>query len=107
MTKTKRQLDTEIAAALIPSIGKWGMTAGGTGATEGKHGYTFYPPEGSYHVSPVSSKFGRHIGYHLQFAATHGRPKGTHGRLWHDLGMHRSPQLAIKAAKEHYAKGFE
>jgi hypothetical protein len=106
-TKTKRQLDAEIAEALIPSIGKWSMFAGGTSAAKGKHGYTFAVPQGTYYVSPISSNRGRHIGYSLRFSATGGRPKGTHGGLWHDLGMHRSPQLAIKAAKEHHAKGFE
>ena len=83
------------------------MHAGGTAAARDKHGYTFHPPEGSYHIDPVSSSHGRHLGYSLKFAATHGRPKGTHGGLWHDLGMHRSAVSAVKAAKAHYAAGFE
>jgi hypothetical protein len=83
------------------------MFAGGSSATPGKHGYTLHPPEGEYHITPYTTRTGRHAGYKLQFAGTHGRPRGSHGGLWHDLGSHSSPQKAARAAAEHYAKGFD
>ena len=104
--KTAAQLNREIGAALVPSIGKWHMHAGGAGDMD-RHGYTFHLFEGSYHIDPVSSKFGRHLGYSLQFASRGSTPRGAHSGLWHDLGMHRSAVSAVKAAKQHYAKGFE
>ena len=114
------QLDREIAEALgrrggrrahatksvVPGVNAWSTTAGGTGAAEGKHGYTLTVPEGTYHIWPFTTKSGRHAGYSLKFAATGGRPRGSHGGLWHDLGTHRAPASAAKAAREHYARGF-
>lgn len=122
-TKTPAQLDAEIAEALhdgtrrrshatakrvVPGVAKWSMTAGGSGAAEGKHGYTLTVPEGTYRISPFTTKFGRHAGYTLRFSAEGGgRPRGSHGGLWHDLGTHRSPQSAASAAAKHHAGGFE
>ena len=83
------------------------MTAGGTGAAQGKHGYTFTVPEGTYHIWPFTTKYGRHAGYALKFSATGGRPRGSVGGLWHDLGTHRSPQSAASTAAKHHAGGFE
>jgi hypothetical protein len=91
----------------VPGIGKWNTYAGGTSAARGKHSYDLYVSEGQYTISPISSQYGRHTGYSLKFAGTHGRPRGGHGGLWHDLGMHRSPQAAASAAAKHYAAGFE
>lgn len=91
----------------VPGIAKWHMTAGGTSAAEGKHGYTFTAAKGEYHISPYTTKRGRHAGYALKYAATGGAPRGGHGGLWHDLGTHRSPAGAAKAAREHYARSFE
>ena len=91
----------------IPGVSKWDMTAGGSGAAEGKHGYTFTAPEGTYHIWPYTTRYGRHAGYHLKFSATGGRPRGSGGGLWHDLGSHTSPQKAASVAASHYAKGFE
>ena len=120
--KSRAQLDREIAAALrgntrtahattkraIPGVAKWSMTAGGTGAAEGKHGYTFTVPEGTYRIWPFTTKFGRHAGYALKFSAEGGgRPRGSHGGLWHELGTHRSPAAAASAAATHYASGFD
>lgn len=105
MTNTAR-LDREIATALVPGIAKWSMSAGGTGAAEGKHGYTFTVPQGAYRIWPFTTKFGRHAGYHLYFTAERAQPRGGHGGLWHDLGAHRSPAAAAKAAREHYARSF-
>ena len=120
--KSRAQLDREIAAALgggtrrshattmraVPGVAKWSMTAGGTGAARDKHGYTFTVPEGTYRIWPFTTKFGRHAGYALKFSAEGGgRPRGSHGGLWHDLGTHRSPQSAASAAAKHHAGGFE
>lgn len=91
----------------VPGVAKWSMTAGGTGAAKGKHGYTFTVPQGTYHIWPFTTKLGRHAGYSLRFSATGGRPRGSHGGLWHDLGTHRSPQSAASAAGKHHAGGFE
>ena len=118
--KSRAQLDREIAAALhggtrrshattqraVPGVAKWSMTAGGTGAARDKHGYTFTVPQGTYHIWP-HTKNGRHAGYVLRFAATHGRPIFGHSGLWHELGNHRSPQSAASAAAKHHAGGFE
>ena len=91
----------------IPGVGKWNTYAGGTGAAEGKHSYDLYVPEGQYTISPYTRRGGRHAGYLLKFAATGGKPRGSHGGLWHDLGSHASPQKAASAAAKHYAGGFE
>ena len=107
MTKTARQLDREIATILVPGIAKWDMSAGGTGAAPGKHGYSYRAGiKGEYHIWPISTKYGRHAGYKLDYAATGGQPRGSHGGLWHDLGTFRSPAAAAKAAREHYARSF-
>ena len=89
----------------IPGIAGWNMFAGGTAAAPGKHAYSLIVPEGEYHVSPVSSQYGRHRGYNLSFAARQ-RPRGSHGGLWHDLGMHRSPAAAAGAARKHYKTSY-
>lgn len=89
----------------IPGVTKWNMFAGG--AAEGKHSYSLRVSEGEYHIMPYTTRNGRHAGYLLKFAGTHGRPRGSHGGLWHDLGSHASPQKAASAAAAHYAKGFE
>ncbi len=89
----------------IPGIAAWNMFAGGTGATAGKHAYSLHVPEGEYHVSPVSSQHGRHRGYSLMFAARQ-QPRGSHGGLWHDLGMHRSPAKAAVGARKHYEAAY-
>lgn len=91
----------------IPGVTKWNTYAGGTGAAEGKHSYDLHVPEGQYTISPYTRSGGRHAGYLLKFAATGGRPRGSHGGLWHDLGSHASPQKAASAAAKHYAGGFE
>ena len=119
--KSRAQLDREITAALrggtphahattkraVPGVAKWSMSAGGTSAAKGKYGYTFTVPEGAYHILPFTTKFGRHAGYLLKFSATGGRPRGSHGGLWHDLGTHRSPAAAASAAAKHHAGSFD
>lgn len=91
----------------IPGVSKWNMTAGGTGAAEGKHGYSLQVAEGHYYISPYTTRHGRHAGYLLKFAATGGKfPRGSHTGLWHDLGSFASPQKAATAAAKHHAGGF-
>lgn len=89
----------------IPGIAAWNRSAGGTAAAPGKHGYSLRLPEGEYHVSPISSQRGRHRGYSLMFAARQ-QPRGSHGGLWHNLGMHRSPAQAAVAARKHYRVSY-
>jgi hypothetical protein len=102
------KLTSHATKRAIPGVSKWDMTAGGTGAAEGKHGYTLTMPEGTYRIWPYTTKHGRHAGYMLKFSAEGGgRPRGSHGGLWHDLGSHASPQKAASAASAHYARGFE
>ncbi len=85
---------------VVPGLVKWNMYAGGTGAAEGKHAYDFYLPNGGqYSIQPISGTYGRHRGYHLDFADVASRT-GTAG-LHKDLGMFRSPQEAASAAAAH------
>lgn len=84
----------------IPGIAKWSQSAGGTFAAEDKHGYSFSVTTGPrvgnwggfirYDISPVSHSNGRHRGYSLS-AYDNGR--------YVNLGMHRSPQAAVTAAR--------
>ena len=107
MSKSAAQLNREIASVLVPGIAKWSMSTGGTGAAEGKHGYSFRGAiKGEYHIFPFTTRYGRHAGYSLKYAATGGPPRGSHGGLWHELGTIRSPAAAAKAAREHYARSF-
>jgi hypothetical protein len=120
--KSRAQLDREIADALkdsrggrshavvksaVPGIAKWDMAAGGTSAARGKRSYSYRAVKGEYHIWPYTTKYGRHAGYALKYAATGGPPRSSHGGLWHDLGSHSSPAGAAKAAREHYARSFE
>lgn len=97
--------ETALPRHQIPGIAAWNRFAGGTAAAPGKHAYSLHLPEGEYHVSPVSSQQGRHRGYSLMFAARQ-QPRSSHGGLWHDLGMHRSPARAAAAARKHYAASY-
>ena len=105
--QTKSSRSHHATKRAIPGVTKWSMSAGGTSAAKGKYGYTFTVPEGAYHIWPFTTKFGRHAGYLLKFSATGGRPRGSHGGLWHELGTHRSPAAAASAAATHYAGGFD
>jgi hypothetical protein len=88
----------------IGSLKSWHTFAGGTSAAAGKHSYQ-YPLTnrhgehvGDYHISPFTTKTGRHAGYSLKFTDKEARlGKG----LWHDVGTFRSPQKAAKAALSH------
>lgn len=130
--KSPAQLDREIAAALkktnrsccdgrrsghashatmksaVPGIAKWNTFAGGTGAAEGKHSYSYKAGiKGEYHIWPYTTRHGRHAGYALKYAATGGQPRGSHGGLWHELGTYSSSASAAKAAREHYQRSFQ
>lgn len=104
---SKRHHSTVVSSKTsIPGIAGWNTYAGGTAAAAGKHAYDLYVPEGQYTIGPISSQRGRHLGYSLKFAATGQQPRGGHGGLWHDLGMHRSPASAAVAARKHYTASF-
>lgn len=88
----------------VPGVSKWHMSAGGTSAAEGKHGYSHHTEHGEYHIAPVTSERGRHRGYQLHFAHTKGTGNLPHGGLWHNLGLHASPQRAASRAAEHHGE---
>lgn len=87
----------------LPPIQQWQKFAGGTGAAEGIYSYAFDSSHGEYHVFPAHSRFGRHLGYDLRFAATKFQPviDGTRrSGLWHELGRFKTPASAVKAARD-------
>ncbi len=78
---------------------KWHMSAGGTEAPEGKHGFDAFTDKGRYMISPVSTSGGRYLGYKLYFIDE----EGTVGRgLYTDLGIYSRYNEAQGKAKEHY-----
>ena len=102
--KDKKSDESELDES-VPGLAKWLTFAGGTGAAEGKMSYQFNTANGQYHIWPVSNTQGKHIGYHLKFA---NQPKegGKYlGQgLWIDLGRHRAPAAAARAARQHDAE---
>lgn len=58
---------------------------------------------GEYHISPVKTKSGLHVGYHLMFA-NNGKSKLHTEGLWTDLGVFSHPGMAVARAKKHYDK---
>ena len=87
--------------SVIPGISKWGMFAGGIGAAEGKHAYTWTMDYGTYHIDPFTTKWGRHAGYLVRFSSSgKNQPAKLSGGLWHDLGKVRSPAEGVKKARE-------
>jgi hypothetical protein len=87
------------AASSIPGLDKWSMFAGGTAAAPGKHGYDLRAGGQTYTIQPISSQHGRHLGYRL--TAYPGIPARGHQQIG---GLHRSPQSAVKAAREWAAR---
>jgi hypothetical protein len=83
----------------IPGLDKWSRFAGGTAAAPGKHGYDLRAGGQTYTIQPISSQYGRHLGYRL--TAYPGVPAHGHQQIG---GLHRSPQLAVKAAREWAAR---
>lgn len=91
----------------IPALSGWSMSAGGTAAAAGKHGYSHTAPGGrlangvmQYRIEPVSHSNGRHSHYQLSVAG-HPDSPGLHQHL----GNHSHPAHAAKAAREHYEGG--
>ena len=88
-----------------PARGKavvWSTYAGGTGAPEGKHGYTWYPEMGEYHIDVVTTPTGRFVGYRVMYANTKG---AISGGLWHwplYQAAFRTVHAAKAAAIRHY-----
>lgn len=82
----------------VPGLAKWSMFAGGTGAAQGKNGYDVRTPIGTFTIWPYTTQSGRHAGYLL---TVWGAP-GFYGH--HRIGSYRSPQKAVKAAREFAAK---
>lgn len=93
---------------------QWSTYAGGTGAAEGKHGYSARVAGGTYHVDPFTTKYGRHAGYLLRFTTEGGARLPVPG-LWtgiakdgtavpiHMQVIFWSPNEAKGAAKKHAA----
>jgi hypothetical protein len=84
----------------IPGFAFWNRISGWEGQLRQlphKYKYFLYVPGGAYHIDPISQN-GRYVGYGLKFASRSG--------LSHDLGMHRSPAMAVSAARKHYAASY-
>jgi len=81
---------------------KWHMHAGGTMSPD-KHGHVTATRYGEYHINPVSTPLGRHIGYSLYFVNNRGILTGG---LWQRLGQFSHPNKAKGAATKHYDKHF-
>jgi len=93
--------------ASVPPLKQWNTFAGGAGAEEGRYSYSCETRHGEYHIIPVRSRGGRHIGYDLRFAATKfapvtkfGNTWTRHSGLWHELGAFKTPAMAVKAARD-------
>lgn len=73
----------------------WSMSAGGTCAAPDKHGYSARAEDLGlvYHVSPVSSRTGRHLGYQLT------RFGGGKSWRWWRGGLFNRAAAARKAAE--------
>jgi hypothetical protein len=92
-----------------PKALKWNMYGGGTGAWEGAHGYSVKVPFGSYHVDPVTTRYGRRAGYVVRFSGEGPQRPPTggvlkHTGLWHELGRASSPNQGKRMAADHYAQ---
>jgi hypothetical protein len=87
----------------VPGIAKWHMYAGGTGAVEGKHGFSLFLSVGRYMVQPFTTRYGRHAGYLVYFINEKG---ATTGGLWQELGIARSPEAGATMSRTHFARTF-
>jgi hypothetical protein len=83
----------------IPGLSAWSMFAGGTGAEEGKHGYSLTTDIGNYKIQPFSSKTGRHIGYEVWFENVKGTVAGG---LNQPIGSASHPSTGVGLARKHY-----
>lgn len=89
----------------IPGLSKWNMYAGGTSAAPGKHSYDYRSGDVKFSISPISSQFGKHLGYSL---TAWGLP-GEIGHRWispdgkltgFPAALFRSPHNAAKIANQ-------
>ena len=81
----------------------WHVHAGGTGAPEGKYGYTAQTEVGSYHISPAATKTGRMVGYRIMFADDKGMGINENGGLWAEIyHVVSTPNQAKQRAMWHY-----
>lgn len=69
---------------------------------EERHGFRHTTAIGEYHLSPVKTKSGMHVGYHLMFA-NNGKSKLNTEGMWSDLGLFTHPGHAVARAKKHYS----
>ena len=84
----------------IPNLPDWNRNWGSP-STSDRSTYQLNTKHGEYHLSPVADKNGRFVGHHLQFAHTgEGKRKGP--GMWHDLGLHTHPGMAVAAARKHH-----
>ncbi len=97
---------------ILPSLADWQMSAGGTTAAPGKYGYGITMDGIQWSIQPVSTRFGRHMGYVLWAFGL--PPYNTY--TWFDSkgernyiarGIHRSPQSAAKIAREVHQRYME
>ena len=100
-----------MANQVLPPLKEWHTFAGGTSAEEGKYGHGITRNGVQWDIQPVSTKFGRHVGYQLW---AFGLP-GTRGYAWFNAkgemnfiggGLHNSPATASKIAREVHEKYF-
>lgn len=78
----------------VPALDQWNMSAGGTSAREGTHGYSYKGPADwvtEFHIWPPAI---RRRGYTLSVFALEGDPG------WKDYGVFRTPAMAAKRARE-------
>ena len=93
----------------VPGIANWRMYAGGTSAAQGKHSYQFDYMNVTYNIDPISSQYGRHLGYSLTASGAHGErglwatitPEGRAAPFNGHAPAYRSPQAAATAARKH------
>jgi len=86
----------------LPALDGWRKHAGGIGAAPGKYGYTITFQGVTWSIEPVSTRYGRHMGYRLY---AFGLPGERTGAFFGPDGKqsafpkHRSPASACKVAR--------
>jgi len=80
------------------AFANWRMFAGGTGAAEGKYGYSRSTEIGDYSIQPTTDRRGRHNGYTAYFLNVKGRLPGG---LWQLLGKKVNLLHARRLCLEH------
>ncbi len=98
--KMKMVNPTAAAPKPVPNLQDWNRNWGAV-STNDRSSYQLNTKHGEYHLSPVADKNGRFVGHHLQFAHM-GEGKRRGPGLWHDLGLHAHPGMAVAAARKHF-----